>query len=330
MINKSKAIHYSLVSIVIPVYNGESFMREAIDSALVQTYKDIEIIVINDGSTDNTEEIAKSYGDKIRYYSKENGGVSTALNLALREMNGEYFSWLSHDDVYYPEKISRQIDQLASFEKENVVLYSNYDFIDEKSRITTTARFSHEMLVSKPEYALLRSAINGCTLLIPKKAFDEYGFFDENLKCTQDYDMWFRMMKTYDFMHMSEVLVKYRAHSQQDTVKNPRVVSEGNSLWIRMMDGLSHDQKNKLEGSEQRFYSEMAIFLNKTPYKLAAEHAESKLNEIQKSYSSLIRKLITKISIPTRWEWSNKLRFVIYSPKKFFNKHIVRRLWRVK
>ena len=91
-----------LVSIVIPVFNGASFLNQAIDSALNQTYQNIEIIVVNDGSEDEgkTEAIAKSYGDKIRYFTKENGGCGTALNLAIREMNGDFFSWLSHDDIY--------------------------------------------------------------------------------------------------------------------------------------------------------------------------------------------------------------------------------------
>ena len=108
--NTMKEEFNPLVSIVIPVYNGAEYMREAIDSALAQTYKNIEVIVVNDGSKDNTDEIARSYGEKIRYFKKENGGVSTALNLAIQNMQGEYFSWLSHDDVYLPEKIERQND----------------------------------------------------------------------------------------------------------------------------------------------------------------------------------------------------------------------------
>ena len=74
------------VSIVIPVYNGEDYIREAINSALAQTYKNCEVIVVNDGSTDGTETIVKSYGDKVRYFSKENGGVSSALNLGIDHM----------------------------------------------------------------------------------------------------------------------------------------------------------------------------------------------------------------------------------------------------
>ena len=105
------------VSIIIPVYKGKDFMREAIDSALAQTYKNIEIIVVNDGSDDNgvTKKIAESYGNKIRYFEKENGGVSTALNLAIDNMTGDYFSWLSHDDRYYPNKIESQIKYLKQF-----------------------------------------------------------------------------------------------------------------------------------------------------------------------------------------------------------------------
>ena len=124
------------VSIIIPVYKGKDFMREAIDSALAQTYKNIEIIVVNDGSDDNgvTKKIAESYGNKIRYFEKENGGVSTALNLAIDNMTGDYFSWLSHDDRYYPNKIESQIKYLKQFD-EKTILYSDYDLMDENSNV---------------------------------------------------------------------------------------------------------------------------------------------------------------------------------------------------
>ena len=89
-----------MVSIVIPVYNGSNYLSEAIDSALNQTYPNCEVIVVNDGSEDEgkTENIALSYGSKIRYFAKKNGGAATALNLGIAEMKGEYFSWLSHDE----------------------------------------------------------------------------------------------------------------------------------------------------------------------------------------------------------------------------------------
>ena len=87
-----------LVSIIIPVYNGANYLREAIESALGQTYGNCEVLVINDGSNDHgeTEREALKFGDRIRYFKKENGGVASALNLGIRKMRGEYFSWLSH------------------------------------------------------------------------------------------------------------------------------------------------------------------------------------------------------------------------------------------
>ena len=115
-----------LVSIIIPVYNGSNYMREALDSALAQTYSNIEILVVNDGSNDGgkTRDIALSYGDRIRYLEQEkNGGVSTVLNMGIRAMRGEYFSWLSHDDVYYPEKIQAEIDALRAAGNMDAVVY---------------------------------------------------------------------------------------------------------------------------------------------------------------------------------------------------------------
>ena len=118
-----------LVSIIIPVYNGSNYMKEAIDSAINQDYQNIEILVINDGSTDGgkTEAIAKSYGDKIRYFKKKNGGVSTALNYGINKMRGQFFSWLSHDDRYYRNKISTQMNYLINNNLLNkkVITYTN-------------------------------------------------------------------------------------------------------------------------------------------------------------------------------------------------------------
>src|SRR6185436_20245230 len=106
------------VSIVIPVYNGSNYLRTAVESALAQTYSNIEIIVVNDGSTDDgdTEAIALSYGGRIKYYCKPNGHVASALNFGIRHMSGEYFSWLSHDDLYKSDKIALQMRALSELE----------------------------------------------------------------------------------------------------------------------------------------------------------------------------------------------------------------------
>jgi hypothetical protein len=207
------------VSIIIPVYNGSNYLRQAIDSALGQTYLNIEVIVVNDGSSDGgeTDEIARSYGERIRYFYKENGGVASALNLSIEKMEGVYFSWLSHDDVYYPEKIEKQISFSLNIDK-NVILYSDYNYIDEKSRYLRTMAI-HDIPSSqfKAELLCQSELINGCSLLIPRNCFAQTGLFDVRLHTIQDYDMWFRMSEQFDFVHIPAVLVGTRIHRGQGT-----------------------------------------------------------------------------------------------------------------
>jgi glycosyltransferase involved in cell wall biosynthesis len=205
------------VSIVIPVYNGSNYLQEAIDSALSQTYRDIEVIVVNDGSTDQgqTEEIVKTYGSKIRYFCKENGGVASALNLGIRNMTGEYFSWLSHDDVYYPIKIERQIKHLEKKANKQTITYCDCEIIDKASNLISRPRMNQDYL--KNIYlTILSTSIGGCSLLIPKQCFEQVGVFNESLTTTQDNEMWLRIAKQgFAFEYLPEFLVKSRHHPEQ-------------------------------------------------------------------------------------------------------------------
>lgn len=137
-------MYQPVVSIIIPVYNGSNYLAEAIESALAQTYRPLEIIVVNDGSRDDgaSERVAKSYGDKIRYFPKNNGGVSSALNVGIKNMQGEWFSWLSHDDLYYPDKIKRQIQEInerlnrkAVQKPDDLVLYTAGELVDKDGKL---------------------------------------------------------------------------------------------------------------------------------------------------------------------------------------------------
>lgn len=211
-----------MVSIVIPVYNGSNFLAEAIDSALAQTYKDIEVLVVNDGSDDNgqTEAIAKSYGDNVRYFYKENGGVASALNLAIKESAGEYISWLSHDDLYLPNKIESQIQFLGKASNKKQVLFSDYKMIDVTTGLTSTCRAAHHETdkVYRVLLLLFGSKLHGCTMLIPKDVFKEVGLFNEQLRTTQDYELWIKLVKEgYEFTHVKDVLVETRWHDEQGT-----------------------------------------------------------------------------------------------------------------
>ena len=217
-----------LVSIIIPVYNGSDYMQEAIDSALAQTYKNIEVIVVNDGSTDGgaTDRIARAYGDKIRYFPKSNGGVSSALNKGIEEMSGEYFSWLSHDDVYEADKVRKQVETLKEAGcPENTIVYCNYMHIDEHSEPLTgmipTVRYQAGVIYDSTEILtklLTKETFNGCGLLIPQKVFAQCGGFDERFRFCQDALMWYKIFaKNYALVYTNEVLVKNRVHAKQLT-----------------------------------------------------------------------------------------------------------------
>lgn len=254
-----------MISIIIPVYNGSNYIRQAIESALNQDYENYEIIVINDGSTDKnkTRKICLEYNDKIRYYEKENGGVSSALNLGISKMKGEYFSWLSHDDLYMKNKLSIQIKELQHHDN-NTILYSNYSIVDENDVFIRDVILNSDEYNKKPLYSIFNMDINGITLLIPKKAFDECGNFDESLRCVQDYELWYKMMKKYKFYHMKEILGSTRVHSKQVSNTSPRVISEGNWFYKKIVDELDRKLKIEYEGTEYRF---LDVVENKLRYR---------------------------------------------------------------
>ncbi len=205
------------VSIIIPVYNGANYLREAIDSALAQTYKNTEIIIVNDGSNDEgkTETIAKSYKKSVRYFYKKNGGVASALNKGIEKMTGEYFSWLSHDDTYYPNKITKQIEFLAQSNNKNILIFCDCELIDYKSNIIRSHTINKKYL--KNIYlTILSTSIGGCSLLIPKVCFENVGIFDEELKTVQDNHLWLRIAKAgYPFKYIPDILLKSRIHPEQ-------------------------------------------------------------------------------------------------------------------
>jgi Glycosyltransferases involved in cell wall biogenesis len=230
-----------LVSIVIPVYNGSDYLKEAIDSALAQTYLNVEIIVVNDGSNDNgvTREIALSYGQKIRYFEKPNGGVASALNLGIQNMKGEYFSWLSHDDLYYPNKIEEQVRFIESIGVD-IIVYSDFDLINEKGLVFSVSNLPPIDPYQFRFWLTLESRLHGCTLLIPKHAFLTLGRFDENLLTAQDYDLWFKFSSSYRFIHLAKVLISSRQHSNQGTKSMPNTVMiECNNLHYKFFSELA-------------------------------------------------------------------------------------------
>ncbi|WP_176720532.1 glycosyltransferase [Brachyspira hampsonii] len=235
-----------LISIIIPVYNGENYIEDSISSALNQTYRNIEVIVVDDGSKDNTANIINNFSSKITYIYKDNGGVSSALNCAIKAAKGDYISWLSHDDIYYPNKIEEEVNELKNTD-EKTVIYSGFEFVNEKLELITAFENSSKTeyrRLNNNFYSILLSDIGGCTLLIPKVVFSNVGFFNENLLCVQDYDFWFRMFKHgYKVKYIPKVLLQYRIHKKQDSnSKKDLLRNEGNKLWINILKNINDDE----------------------------------------------------------------------------------------
>ncbi len=235
-----------LVSIVIPVYNGANYMREAIDSALAQTYSNIEVIVVNDGSNDDgaTKKIAKSYGDKIRYFEKKNGGVSTALNFGIQKMRGQYFSWLSHDDLYFPNKVQTEIDALRKAGDMSKIVYSNWASMVMPARTVTeyngTRPYRQEFLETGA-FTTIFQFISGCSLLIPKIYFDAYGGFDTKYRAVQDYKKWFEMFRGKRLIYLRDTLIISRSHPQQTGKTYSKVAEEERWLYKWLVQSFDSD-----------------------------------------------------------------------------------------
>ncbi len=207
-----------LVSIVIPTYNRADLVGESIESALNQSYPNVEVIVVDDGSVDNTKEAVAKYADRIRYYYKPNGGIGSALNHGIRNMNGRWFKWLSSDDLLTQDAV----ESLLTHAKETgaLILYTDYEIIDGEGKFVR--RFVEPRFSSYYEYAAAlwtRFIGNGGSSLIEKSCFEEVGLFDESLRSAEDYDWWLRacLLHGYRFFHIPRTTLRYRTHDNQLT-----------------------------------------------------------------------------------------------------------------
>jgi len=242
------------VSIVIPVYNGSNYMRDAIDSALNQTYENCEVIVVNDGSKDEgkTEEIAKSYGDRIRYFYKENGGVATAVNMGIEKMTGDYFAWLSHDDMFTPDKIEKQMLAAEEAGETEAIVHSNFDFfyVEEniRAKVNWMDQYTREQLETGC-FAPVFLAIHGSTLLIHKSHFQRVGKYDTELRSTQDSEFLFRVMRGKRSVFVEDSLMISRVHKEQGQQTMSCHAAEVNVMFFDFYGALPDAEISRLAGS---------------------------------------------------------------------------------
>lgn len=225
------------VTVVIPVYNGARFLRSAIDSALAQTWKDLEILVVDDGSTDETPAVIASYGARIRTIRKPNGGTSSALNAGIRAARGQWIAWLDCDNTWEPTKIERQMEA-ARLHPSAGLIYTDYLQVAEDGREIGRAGGPCPRSRGARILRLIRTMyINSNATLIRKSVFDEVGLYDETEPTAHDLEMFLRILDRYEIVHLPEPLLRYRFHPGQLT-KKPFTPDRAVARALRRLGGV--------------------------------------------------------------------------------------------
>ena len=213
-----------LVSVVIPVYNSEEYLEECLNSVIGQTYEDIEIIAVDDGSEDSSLDILKKYSDKVHIFSQKNQGLATALNLGIGKIKGNWLKWLSPDDVMFTNTIETLVCE-AKKHSYDTILYSNWNIIGAAGNTLREFHESNYNEISDFDYnirLLDGQQINVNTTLIPSQLFEKYSMQDLDDPVAIDYDFFLRvaLLCGVKFHLIQKPLVKYRIHSDQLSHKN--------------------------------------------------------------------------------------------------------------
>jgi hypothetical protein len=301
------------VSVIIPTYNCARYLGRAIDSALTQTYKDYEIVVLDDGSTDDTKDVAMQYGGKITYLYQQNRGLAAARNQAISKASGELLAYLDADDMWYPEKLERQVAFL-DVHPECGIVHSEMSIINEQDEILHV-RFYEETKRPVPQGHCVQQLLRRChiqplTVVERRNSYDRVGGFDERLVVCEDYFHW--IMTAADGQavgYVAEPLGKYRWRAGSLIGNRPRLLEH----YLRICDILLHEKP-----IAPRHGEECADILRARSYKVQRELAY--LDRIEGRNQSAKRRLASLIkNRPNQFELYVDL-LKTYLPASLFSK----------
>ncbi len=206
------------VSVIIPTYNRGWIIKDAINSVLAQSYKDVELIVVDDGSTDHTPEILNLYQKDIRVIRQHNQGVSAARNRGIEAASGRFIAFLDSDDLWLPHKLSRQVEFFSSTPD---ALICQTEEIWFRNNVRVNPKKRHKKLsgmIFEPSLALC--LVSPSAVMIKRNLFDEVGIFDETLPACEDYDLWLRISCRYPvYLIDTPLIIKRGGHDDQLSAK---------------------------------------------------------------------------------------------------------------
>jgi glycosyltransferase involved in cell wall biosynthesis len=202
------------VSVIIPAYNQAQYLAAAIESALAQTYGDLEIIVVDDGSTDQTPTIAQQFGGAIHYLRQENRGLSRARNRGLEAAQGQFAAFLDSDDLWHPSYLDQVVAALKSSPRA-VGAFAGWQYVDAKGTLLPQAIIPFGAKSSQLEQDLpWRCAVVPSGIVVRRQLVQECGGFDPQLSACEDWDLWLRLLPFGPFQGVPQVLVWYRTHGE--------------------------------------------------------------------------------------------------------------------
>lgn len=272
---------YPQISIIIPTYNHGQFIGKAITSVLHQTYQEFEIIIVDDGSYDDTKNVVNTFGNLVTYIRQNNQGSASARNTGICASRGEFISFLDADDYYAKDNIEKKI---SFFEKNQDIdwLYSDWQYIDEASNYldkgSSKFRFSEKKLtgIIFEELLYKRNFISPCTVMMRKFVLEDVGYFDPKILSQEEYDLWLRISLKYPVHYIDEVLTYVTIHSNSLST-NFSKWAQGNAIIVDKLDEIIPNnfwiKKNfirKIRADKHTFLAR--DFMQKKQFRVALNH----------------------------------------------------------
>ncbi|MBN1427560.1 MAG: glycosyltransferase [Anaerolineae bacterium] len=242
------------VSVIIPSHNRAHFLGRAIQSVLNQTYHNFEIVVVDDGSTDDTREVIEGFGASVHYFYQPHNGVSAARNYGIKVANGEYVAFLDSDDEFMPLKLEKQVSYLDTHPNVGMV-YSSYIIVDGE---TNQSFYSSQSLFSgwvfrELLWKCMQGPLTTPTVMVKRSVFEQVGLFDETMDLAEDIDLWCRISRRFEITSLPEALSRIHHHPGNISTDTPP--NRNLAAWLHIVEKAFREDNQLDFVYKQRLYA---------------------------------------------------------------------------